>query len=55
MNTALASLLNLLVDDVMRLIGSEKVYDRLAVLSERYSEFVGFQQRLAIGSAARDT
>jgi DNA-binding MurR/RpiR family transcriptional regulator len=46
MNTALASLLNLLVDDVMRAIGTEKVHARLAALSDRYSEFVGFQQRV---------
>lgn len=46
MNTALASLLNLLVDDVMRSIGTEKVHARLALLSDRYSEFVGFQQRV---------
>ncbi|MFZ4688223.1 MAG: MurR/RpiR family transcriptional regulator [Polymorphobacter sp.] len=46
MNTALASLLNLLVDDVVRVIGSAKVHARLALLSDRYSEFVGFQQRL---------
>ncbi|MBC7522774.1 MAG: MurR/RpiR family transcriptional regulator [Sandarakinorhabdus sp.] len=52
MNTALASLLNLLVDDVMRAIGTEKVHARLAALSDRYSEFVGFQQRV-IGGAAR--
>jgi DNA-binding MurR/RpiR family transcriptional regulator len=43
MNTALASLLNLLVDDVVRVIGAEKVHARLALLSERYDELVGFQ------------
>jgi DNA-binding MurR/RpiR family transcriptional regulator len=52
MNTALAALLNLLVDDVMRAIGTEKVHARLAALSDRYSDFVGFQQRV-IGSGAR--
>lgn len=45
MNTALASLLNLLVDDVVRVIGAEKVHQRLALLSDRYDDFVGFQQR----------
>ncbi len=45
MNTALASLLNLLVDDVVRVIGAEKVHERLAELSDRYDDFVGFQQR----------
>jgi DNA-binding MurR/RpiR family transcriptional regulator len=43
MNTALASLLNLLVDDVVRAIGAERVHARLAQLSERYEAFVGFQ------------
>jgi DNA-binding MurR/RpiR family transcriptional regulator len=43
MNTALASLLNLMVDDVVRAIGAEKVHTRLALLSERYDELVGFQ------------
>jgi DNA-binding MurR/RpiR family transcriptional regulator len=43
MNTALASLLNLLVDDVVRAIGAEQVHERLARLSERYEAFVGFQ------------
>jgi DNA-binding MurR/RpiR family transcriptional regulator len=43
MNTALASLLNLLVDDVVRAIGAEKVHARLVLLSERYDELVGFQ------------
>ncbi len=49
MNTALASLLNLLVDDVVRIIGAEQVHARLALLSESYDEFVGFQQRGASG------
>ena len=52
MNTALASLLNLLVDDVMRSIGTEKVHARLALLSDRYDDFVGFQQRV-VGVGAR--
>ena len=46
MDTALASLLNLLADDVMRRIGTARVHARLALLSDRYSEFVGFQQKL---------
>jgi len=50
MNTALASLLNLLVDDVVRVIGAAKVHARLALLSERYDELVGFQPG---GAAAR--
>lgn len=45
MNTALACLLNLLVDDVVRIIGAEKIHQRLARLSDRYDDFVGFQQR----------
>jgi len=45
MNTALASLLNLLVDDVVTVIGAAKVHARLALLSERYDDLVGFQQR----------
>jgi DNA-binding MurR/RpiR family transcriptional regulator len=49
MNTALASLLNLLVDDVVRVIGAEKVHARLALLSERYDELVGFQPGGASG------
>lgn len=53
MNTALASLLNLLVDDVMRSIGTEKVHARLALLSDSYSEFVGFQQRVSTTNIAR--
>ena len=51
MNTALASLLNLLVDDVVRVIGAEKVHARLALLSDNYDEFVGFQQRVTGGGA----
>lgn len=45
MNTALASLLNLMVDDVVRVIGAERVHARLAALSENYDRFVGFQPR----------
>ena len=45
MNTALASLLNLLVDDVVRGIGAERVYARLAALSANYDRYVGFQPR----------
>lgn len=45
MNTALACLLNLLVDDVVQVIGAEQVHQRLAQLSDRYDAFVGFQQR----------
>ena len=45
MNTALASLLNLLVDDVVRVIGAEPVHARLAALSDNYDRFVGFQPR----------
>lgn len=42
-NTALASLLNVLVDDVVRAIGAERVHARLARVSATYAEFVGFQ------------
>lgn len=45
MNTALASLLNLLVDDVVRAIGAERVHARLAALSANYDRYVGFQPR----------
>ena len=51
MNTALASLLNLLVDDVVRVIGPAKVHQRLALLSDSYDGFVGFQQRAPGGRA----
>ena len=51
MNTALGSLLNLLVDDVVRIIGADVVHDRLATLSGSYDEFVGFQARGANGRA----
>jgi DNA-binding MurR/RpiR family transcriptional regulator len=53
MNTALASLLNLMVDDVMRSIGTKTVHARLARLSDSYAEFVGFQQRMSSASLAR--
>jgi DNA-binding MurR/RpiR family transcriptional regulator len=43
MNTALASLLNLLVDDVVRAIGPERVHERLAKVSGHYADFIGFQ------------
>jgi DNA-binding MurR/RpiR family transcriptional regulator len=45
MNTALASLLNLLVDGVVQKLGPELVHERLAVLAENYSDFIGFQGR----------
>jgi DNA-binding MurR/RpiR family transcriptional regulator len=45
MNTALASLLNLLVDGVVQKLGPERVHERLAVLAENYSDFIGFQGR----------
>jgi DNA-binding MurR/RpiR family transcriptional regulator len=45
MNTALGSLLNLLVDDVVGIIGAEQVHMRLATLSDSYAEFIGFQPR----------
>ncbi|KAB7648212.1 MurR/RpiR family transcriptional regulator [Polymorphobacter fuscus] len=45
MNTALAALLNLLVDDVVRVIGAERVHARLATLSDNYDRYVGFQPR----------
>jgi hypothetical protein len=45
MNTALGSLLNLLVDGVVASIGAETVHNRLELLAEGYAEFIGFQQR----------
>jgi DNA-binding MurR/RpiR family transcriptional regulator len=45
MNSALGSLLNLLVDDVVRAIGEPQVHARLAGLSDAYADFVGFQGR----------
>lgn len=49
MNTALASLLNLLVDGVVQRIGPGVVHERLAQLSENYSDFIGFQGRALHG------
>lgn len=43
MNTALASLLNLLVEHVVETIGPEKVHERLARNSAYYADFIGFQ------------
>jgi DNA-binding MurR/RpiR family transcriptional regulator len=51
MNSALASLLNLLVDGVVQKIGPERVHRRLAVLADNYAEFIGFQGRARFGSA----
>jgi DNA-binding MurR/RpiR family transcriptional regulator len=48
MNSALNSLLNLLVDDVVRAIGEPQVHARLATLSGAYADFVGFQGRAAL-------
>ena len=45
MNSALASLLNLLVDGVVQKIGPEIVHRRLAALAENYSDIIGFQGR----------
>ena len=45
MNSALGSMLNLLVDDVVRLIGEPQVHARLARLSAAYEDFIGFQGR----------
>jgi DNA-binding MurR/RpiR family transcriptional regulator len=52
MNSALASLLNLLVDGVVQRIGPEVVHQRLAALAENYSDFIGFQGRGRSGPAA---
>jgi DNA-binding MurR/RpiR family transcriptional regulator len=54
MNTALASLLNLLVDGVVQKIGPELVHQRLARLAENYSDFIGFQGRSRQASPAAD-
>ncbi|OYQ33218.1 hypothetical protein CHU93_02985 [Sandarakinorhabdus cyanobacteriorum] len=54
MNTALASLLNLLVDGVVQKIGPELVHQRLAKLAENYSDFIGFQGRSRQASLAVD-
>lgn len=45
MNSALASLLNLLVDGVVQRIGPDVVHKRLDLLAENYSDFIGFQAR----------
>lgn len=45
MNSALGALLNLLVDDVVRIIGEPQVHARLATLSASYEDFIGFQGR----------
>ena len=50
MNSALASLLNLLVDGVVQKIGPDLVHQRLAVLAENYSDFIGFQGRSRSGN-----
>ncbi len=50
MNTALASLLNLLVDGVVQKIGPAVVHERLAVLAETYADFIGFQGRGRLAS-----
>lgn len=42
MNTAMASLLNLLVDDVAREIGVSRVHERLSRIAGHYAEFIGF-------------
>ncbi len=49
MNTALGSLLNLLVDAVVQIIGVAQVHQRLAELAQSYDDFVGFQQRVVKG------
>ena len=53
MNSALGSLLNLLVDDVVRLIGEPQVHARLATLSASYEDFIGFQTRGGASKPAR--
>lgn len=50
MNTAMASLLNLLVDGVVQKIGPAVVHERLAVLAETYADFIGFQGRGRLAS-----
>lgn len=50
MNSALASLLNLLVDGVVQKIGPGVVHERLARLAEHYSDFIGFQGRSRLAS-----
>jgi DNA-binding MurR/RpiR family transcriptional regulator len=52
MNTALASLLNLLVDAVVQAIGPDVVHERLALLAGNYADFIGFQPRIRAASPA---
>ena len=52
-NSALGSLLNLLVDAVVAAIGPAQVHARLEVLSGSYDAFVGFQQRGVSGVRGR--
>ncbi len=54
MNSALASLLNLLVDGVVQKIGPDVVHQRLAVLAENYSDVIGFQGRVRTASQPAD-
>ena len=54
MNSALASLLNLLVDGVVQKIGPTQVHERLAVLAEHYADFIGFQGRVKAASPPAD-
>lgn len=54
MNSALASLLNLLVDGVVQKIGPDVVHQRLAVLAENYSDVIGFQGRVRTASQPVD-
>ena len=50
MNSALASLLNLLVDGVVQKIGPAQVHQRLDLLAENYADFIGFQGRSKHGN-----
>jgi DNA-binding MurR/RpiR family transcriptional regulator len=54
MNSALASLLNLLVDGVVQKIGPEQVHERLAGLADNYADFIGFQGRGRLASPAAE-
>jgi DNA-binding MurR/RpiR family transcriptional regulator len=54
MNSALASLLNLLVDGVVQKIGPDQVHERLAVLADNYADFIGFQGRVKSASPPAD-
>ena len=54
MNSALASLLNLLVDGVVQKIGPDVVHQRLDQLAENYSDFIGFQGRAKPASPPAD-